>query len=283
MILVVLLLKPIKLALNGKEINLTSDDININSTNFKVDKDGNVTSNNLTASNATIKGTMITTAPSGASVQMANGAMVTYMANSNVGIEIGGSNIFVRSPNDGTRSGYIGGALTTSSGVKPLTIFGVNEKDIYLGTATKDFETTGNNVSTALRISSDAIYNYLPITSASDKRLKYNIENIDTNIIKAISECEILQFKIKNRTGKISTGIIAQELIEKCEKYNVSNIFDYEIIKQTQYLIDDKTFYYVIDYEQYLILKTKAQEIQLENQQKTINDLIKRIERLEEK
>ena len=276
-------MKPIKLALNGKEINLTSDDININSTNFKVDKDGNVTSNNLTASNATINGTMTTTAPAGSKVQMANGAMVTYMANSNIGIEIGGSNIFVRSPNDGIRSGYIGGALTTSSGVKPLTIFGTNDKDIYLGTTSGDFESSGQRVTTALRISSDAVYNYLPITNASDKRLKYDIENIDTNIIKAISECEILQFKIKNRTGKISTGIIAQELIEKCEKHNVTNIFEYEIIKETQYLIDDETFYYVIDYEQYLILKTKAQEIELKNQQTTINDLIKRIERLEEK
>lgn len=262
---------------------MTSENININSTNFKVDKDGNVTSNNLTASNATINGTMTTTAGSGAKVQMANGAMVTYMANSYVGIEIGGSNIFVRSPNDGTRSGYIGGALTTSSGVKPLTIFGVNNKDIYLGTATKDFETEGNSITTALRISNDAIYNYIPITSASDKRLKYDIEQIDTNVIKAISECEILQFKIKNRNGNISVGIIAQELIEKCNKYNVSNIFDYEIIRETQYLIDDNTFYYVIDYNQYLILKTKAQEIELQNQQKIINNLIERIERLEDK
>lgn len=39
-------MKPIKLALNGKEINLTSDDININSTNFKVDKNGNMSCNN---------------------------------------------------------------------------------------------------------------------------------------------------------------------------------------------------------------------------------------------
>ena len=46
MILVVLWLKPIKLALNGKEINLTSDDINIKSKNFNVDKDGNMSCNN---------------------------------------------------------------------------------------------------------------------------------------------------------------------------------------------------------------------------------------------
>ena len=56
MILVVLLLKPIKLALNGKEINLTSDDININSTNFKVDKNGNVVCNSATLRDILING-----------------------------------------------------------------------------------------------------------------------------------------------------------------------------------------------------------------------------------
>ena len=44
-------MKPIKLALNGKEINLTSDDINISSKNFNVDKDGN-----MSCSNADISG-----------------------------------------------------------------------------------------------------------------------------------------------------------------------------------------------------------------------------------
>lgn len=51
-----LLLKPTKSVLNGKEINLTSDDINISSTNFKVDKDGNLECNNATVNNANIVG-----------------------------------------------------------------------------------------------------------------------------------------------------------------------------------------------------------------------------------
>ena len=36
----------IRFLLSGKEIDLTSDNININSTNFKVDKNGNVTCKN---------------------------------------------------------------------------------------------------------------------------------------------------------------------------------------------------------------------------------------------
>lgn len=41
---------------NGKEINLTSDDMSIKSTNFNVDKNGNITCNNSTFNNAQING-----------------------------------------------------------------------------------------------------------------------------------------------------------------------------------------------------------------------------------
>ena len=44
-------LKQIKLVLNGKEINLTGDNVVIKSDKFNVDKNGN-----LTCSNATISG-----------------------------------------------------------------------------------------------------------------------------------------------------------------------------------------------------------------------------------
>jgi hypothetical protein len=45
-----------KISLAGKTINLTSDNIAINSTNFRVDKNGNVTCANFNCSNATITG-----------------------------------------------------------------------------------------------------------------------------------------------------------------------------------------------------------------------------------
>lgn len=56
MIFLVLLLKPTKSVLNGKEIDLTSDDINIKSKNFNVDKDGDMSCNNATVRNANIIG-----------------------------------------------------------------------------------------------------------------------------------------------------------------------------------------------------------------------------------
>jgi len=47
-----------KISLAGKTIQMTSDNIAINSTNFQVDKNGNVTCNNLNASNANVSGTI---------------------------------------------------------------------------------------------------------------------------------------------------------------------------------------------------------------------------------
>ena len=46
----------IKFLLNGKEINLTSDNVVIESNNFKVDKDGNMTCNNAYLKNVDING-----------------------------------------------------------------------------------------------------------------------------------------------------------------------------------------------------------------------------------
>lgn len=48
-----------KISLAGKEINMTSDNIAINSTNFKVDKNGNVTANSFNSNNATITGGLL--------------------------------------------------------------------------------------------------------------------------------------------------------------------------------------------------------------------------------
>lgn len=111
------------------------------------------------------------------------------------------------------------------------------------------------------------------VGTLSDKRLKTEIKDIDIDLINAIKEIEMKQFKIANRNGLISFGILAQDLIEIFKKYN-KNPFDYEIVQETQYRIDDDTIYYTINYEQYLILKSKAQEKELE-------ELKERIEKLE--
>lgn len=117
------------------------------------------------------------------------------------------------------------------------------------------------------------------VGTLSDKRLKTEIQDIDEDFIKIIDEVEMKQFKVANRNGLISFGILAQDLMEIFGKYN-KNPFDYEIVQKTQYKIDDETIYYTINYEQFLILKQKATDIKLQKQQEQIDILLKEIQEL---
>ena len=112
------------------------------------------------------------------------------------------------------------------------------------------------------------------VGTLSDKRLKTDIKQIDEDFIKIIQEVELKQFKIANRNGLISFGILAQDLMEIFNKYN-KNPLDYEIVQETQYKMDDDTVYYTINYEQFLLLRIMANE-------QEIKDLKERIKCLEE-
>ena len=72
------------------------------------------------------------------------------------------------------------------------------------------------------------------VGTLSDKRLKREIQNIDDDLIKAIEEVEMKQFKVDNRNGLITFGILAQDLVEIFKKYN-KNPLDYEIVYEVQY------------------------------------------------
>ena len=120
------------------------------------------------------------------------------------------------------------------------------------------------------------------VGSLSDKRLKDDILPINEDVLKAINEVEFKQFKLINRHGKISFGIIAQDLIEAFEKYKL-DYKKYDIVLEVQYNLEDKTLYFIIDYEQFLVVKQQCLENKLKEQNDLINSLIKRIERLEEK
>ena len=120
------------------------------------------------------------------------------------------------------------------------------------------------------------------VGTLSDKRLKREIQNIYDDLIKAIEEVEMKQFKVDNRNGLITFGILAQDLVEIFKKYN-KNPFDYEIVYEVQYKQNDDTMYYSIDYEQFLILKQKATDIKMQKQQKIIEQLQEKVKELEEK
>lgn len=120
------------------------------------------------------------------------------------------------------------------------------------------------------------------IGSLSDERLKTDIEDISENLINAIDNLGFKQFKLKNKNGKISVGIIAQDLI-KAFKNNGLKIDDYDFISETQYDLHDKTKYYIVEYEQFLLLHSKLLKNKIDNIENKIEKRDKIIEFLAEK
>lgn len=108
----------------------------------------------------------------------------------------------------------------------------------------------------------NSIQGYFQLSSSSDKRLKKDIKEIDENVIKAIGEVKLKQFKLKrnNLDNKISFGVIAQELIEAFEKYGL-DVNDYSLIDKIEY--EDGIEYYIVDYDQFNILRMAYLESKL--------------------
>lgn len=100
---------------------------------------------------------------------------------------------------------------------------------------------------------------YFAMAGSSDRRLKEDIKQIDDDVINAISEVKLKQFRLKrnNPNHQISFGVIAQELIEAFEKYNL-DIEDYSLISTIVY--EDGIEYYIVDYNQFNVLKLAALE-----------------------
>lgn len=287
----------IKSLLHGKEINLTSDNAVIKSTNFNVDKNGNMTCKNanvsgtITSNNATITGGSLTLNGNGGNMLIRvqknnNNDTMAYIApdviainnnaahvellgsSSNPGIDVSvdnSSSTNIKHTGITTPSVQIKGAGTVMYGKET----GHDYRCHWTGSQLQ-FWVDSTNVGTL-----------------SDKRLKSEIQDIDEDFINIINEVEMKQFKVANRNGLVSFGILAQDLMEIFKKYN-KNPLDYEIVQETQYKIDDETIYYTINYEQFLILKQKATDKKIEQLQEKVNkqdgiisDLIKRIETLE--
>lgn len=95
---------------------------------------------------------------------------------------------------------------------------------------------------------------YFAMEGSSDRRLKEDIKKIDDDVINAIGEVELKQFKLKrnNPNHQISFGVIAQELISAFEKYNL-DIEDYSLVSTIIY--EDGIEYYIVDYNQFNTLR----------------------------
>lgn len=102
--------------------------------------------------------------------------------------------------------------------------------------------------------------------ASSDERLKNDIAEIDDNVLNAIGEIKLRQFKLKdnNPNNQISFGIIAQEAIEAFEKYDL-NIEDYSFIEKLKVKVDEDEEYYIVKYEQWNVLRQAWLERELLN------------------
>lgn len=278
---------------NGKEINLSSDNMTIKSTNFNVDKNGHVTirdNGRLDTSN----------------LEITDGQMSNYVTSS--GINIGNTNYYGGQEGIFHDNFFFIGTTTDNGNLMEKGIFGQCDTAIFMlsvfDTDNRVDITPTGIITPNIQISNSGYVMHGRNTShkykchwtgskllfyvddidvsgdISDKRLKTDIKEISKQLIVAIGELEYKSFKKINLNGKISVGIIAQDLKEIFEKYEL-NPNDYEIFTEFQYDLNDETLYYGIDYTQFLLLRNMANEQKMQEQNNLIQDLLTRVEKLE--
>ena len=302
-----------KISLKGKEIDLTGEDIIIKSDNFNVDENGKVSiidegfdSANLTIINKNNEGMKVfsdgidifpsdqtiypnknisldrTSEACTLTMQFhdGNGSLMRKSYTVELMAQKGASRLWLTDLSQSTTVRHDG---ITTSGTITAPIYSVTDAGTVMYGMTKEHAYMCHWTGSQLQFYVDSAN----VVTLSDKRLKKNIKNINESFIKAIKEVEMKQFKVANRGGLITFGILAQDLIEVFEKYDI-NPFEYEIVYKTKYRIDDDTIYYGVNYEQFLILKAKVQELEIKElrekdkqKDEMLQDLRKRVEALE--
>lgn len=207
--------------LSGNTINLTSKNIAIDSTNFKVDKDGNMTANagtfggtvntskDLTVGNNAYIGK--NQSSSGVDNKYLYFSTNTYLNRLRIG----------NSERLGLFSNFIMAGAPLSVSYNNGTWF--NSSSDYF-----QLKTTGVTISGG----TDSIYMSHQPSIGSDKRLKQNIKNID---VSWIDNLKLKEFEYKKTPDKKQIGLIAQDYVgEEYSKY---------------FLNQDDKGYYSIEYQ----------------------------------
>lgn len=110
----------------------------------------------------------------------------------------------------------------------------------------------------------------------SDERVKSEIGDINEGLLYIVEELEVKQFKLANREGKISVGVIAQELLQLFKKYDL-NPEDYDFIYNGQFKLTDETIYFFVNYEQLLVLQNVVLRRKIEKQETKLNYIIEKL------
>ena len=231
-----------KISLKGKTIQLTSDNIAINSRYLQIDKYGNIT-----ASKGTFSGTVTTdeNLTVGRNIYLAMDS--TYRKN----IYLSNNSVISRLVNAGPYDEAIE----------------IKSADIHLVSGTGSISVNPDNAfvqsgNVYLR-GDNNVYSNKQITITSDERLKGNIKNISVDWI---NDLKVKEFEYKDDNGRKQIGLIAQEYLDKGYSKYFLNDFD---------LNGEK--YYGISYGN--ITNALIQYCQEMNEK--INKLEKRIEELE--
>ena len=175
----------IKYLLNGKEVNLTGDEVTIKSTNFNVDKDGNMSCNN-----ANITGGIINLAAKQGDIRLK--VFNQNDKNSNTSITSGSVEIFDASYTD-----------------LPLVLIGTTESNKISG----DIRLINNyNDGEETKIHTWGI-DTPTINQTSLKTKKKNIEKLNIDAIELIKKADICSynFKTEDNTAKKHIGLIIGE------------------------------------------------------------------------
>lgn len=189
------------------------------------------------------------------------------------GVEFYCNNNFIFSiTQDGINTGKDIHSVVNGYGCYP--VLAIDDHKIYM-------MATDNNLYFMLDNISSSYFIAMGAGSYSDRRLKNEIKTIDEKFIKAIEKIDIKQFKLENRKGKISFGIIAQDLIEVFKEEGI-DYKDYDIIQNLLLKINDETEYFAIDYNQFSVLKQLAVDKKIEKQQKEIDELKELVSRQQE-
>lgn len=181
----------INLLANGN-INLTGKNITITSTNFNVDKDGNVTANNLMANSGTFKGNI-------------------ESSNANI---TGGNITLVGSSGSDGRLNIVFGNMKMSiapSGVSAYKSDGT--RTIFVTSSNGGYIQLGGGTISLSGASGDIACH--SVIQTSDKELKKDIESLGTESSDFIYSLRPVKYRFKeNQSDRYHHGLIAQEVKE---------------------------------------------------------------------
>ena len=232
-----------KISLTGKTINMTSDNIAINSTNFNVDKDGNVNALSLTTGDSVNIG--VNQSSSGTDVKYIKMSDITNLKRTRNTqynydeLEIDSTNIRI---NAGTIGDHGRGTVFYSDGY-------YTEIHNYFG--------NGQYIA----LDSGYIHSSSDVIPDSDERLKQNIEDLD---ISFIDDLKVKKYQYKRSPEFEQIGLVAQDYIDK----------DYS----KYFVVQHKDGYYGINYNN--INSALIQYCQ--EMKKEINSLKEEIKQLKE-